>query len=1140
MASKPKEKDTSAEDSSTPVYEGKPYGIKKYKLAQKTSRWKPLRKYAVLLVLLGIVSGIVLYVYYQRYSAIIDSGLQGKIFERSSGIYAAPLTLHSGENRRIGDLIGHLQGLGYVQRGVEETGTHGHYTVTGNSLTLFPSPEAVIDGAKLFQPLRVDFGPNGNGVQAITATETRQSLASAQIEPEQISAAINDQREKRKIIKYEDLPHELVVGIVAIEDRSFFQHSGISLRGILRAFFRNYEAGEVREGGSTITQQLVKSFFLTPEKTFKRKLSEAYMAIILEQKLSKTQIFEMYCNQIYLGQRGGFSVNGFGEAARAYFGKDIRQLLPHESALLAGIIHSPNYYSLRLYKDTDRLLEAHEKRALDRRNTVLDLMVATANDVPRSKDDARPKEFTAVDAANAKRQPLGVTDAGGTNASDAPYFVDYVMRQLEAQYGDDTQSMRSMRTYTTVDLALQRAAYDAVRNRMPEIDALVAQRRGVGTRGLQVALVAMDAKNGDILAMIGGRDYAASQLNRATDAKRQPGSVFKPFVYAAALGDGNSERRVTAATAFKDEPRTFEFDGKPYSPSNFGETYDNRPMTVREALFRSKNVIAVSVAERVGFQQVANLAQSAGMTNIPAVPAAALGAAEATPLQMASAYTAFPNQGKRVAPVAIRRITTKDGATIHDAPTQSNTVMSPQVAYLMTSMMQDVLDFGTGMRVRQMGYRGIAAGKTGSSRDGWFAGYTRDMVCVVWIGFDDNTDIGVTGGSTAALIWADFMIRAAQLRPTPERAFESPTEGLVTMYIDPLTGQPAQTDTPNARAELFLSGTETGEAQPFMPERAVQPPTYPEYAPSTSEPINTMTADTSTPPARDLRDLNDVYAPVPPEARGTVSLFPENPGGTSDSRSVQAPPTQIAGNRSSTTSATTAASRSADALTKPGPKPSPTQTVRKNSPGATIRVTPGAMPGPTPWPAPTQANSARATNIRSTKDPNAGVNVIVVNGGGGSARPRVVATPPPAPKSSAKAAAPPKTVLQKASSRTATTKPNATKSAKPKPTPAQLAKTTKPAPKPSLSPSPQTSPQARQTPAAPAPSQQPAITPAPAAITPAPAKVATAPGRSFVLDVCTVSKLIPVKGVCKTTERRTFRAGQEPTRQCNADRHGGN
>ncbi|MEK7831852.1 MAG: transglycosylase domain-containing protein, partial [Acidobacteriota bacterium] len=440
---------------------------------------------------------------------------------------------------------------------------------------------------------------------------------------------INQEREKRKNIEFRDLPKTLIDAIVSTEDRTFFDHSGISLRGIARAFTRNYEAGEITEGGSTITQQLVKSFFLTPERTWKRKISEAYMAIILERKLSKEQILAMYCNQIYLGQRGGFSINGFGEAARSYFNKDVSYLTLSESALLAGIVQSPNFYSPY----------SHEKRALDRRATVLDLML--------EQGKIKPEE-----AANAKAQSLGVIGKGGTDATDAPYFVDYVLRQLDAQYGEDSQSLRSMRVYTSVDLELQRAAYAAVQKNLPEIDRQVLAKRGT-TAGLQIALVAMNAKTGDILAMVGGRDYANSQLNRAADARRQPGSVFKPFVYAAGLSESDASRRITAASMFRDEPRSFEYDGKYYAPDNFRDSYELRTMTAREALAKSKNVITVAIAERVGFTQVAAFAERAGLQKVLAVPATALGTAEATPLQMASAYTAFANQGKRAAPVAV-------------------------------------------------------------------------------------------------------------------------------------------------------------------------------------------------------------------------------------------------------------------------------------------------------------------------------------------------------------------------------------------------------------------------------------------------------------------------------------------------------
>lgn len=1135
-----KVKVNSAVEASDPsVVERRPYVLKRAVYPKKAPRYRRWKGLAYLLVLLGLVLGIVLYVYYQRYSVIIDNGLQGKIFERSSGVYAAPLTLRSGSPARMAALIQHLKNIGYVeqrdlasaQTGAAEPETRGRYALlnTGNAISIYPSSNSKIDGLKLFQPLQVVFGPSGAGIQSITATETRQSLNEAQIEPEQISATINEQREKRRIIEYKDLPSHLVLAITVTEDRSFFDHSGVSIRGILRAFFRNYEAGEVREGGSTITQQLVKGFFLTPERTLKRKLAEAYMAIILEQKLTKKQIMAMYCNQIYLGQRGGFSINGFGEAARAYFGKDINQLEPHESALLAGIIRSPNYYSLRSYKDSNAVPDPHEQRALERRNLVLDLMAS----VGKVEPEAKP--FTTETAQIAKRQPLGVKDSGRTDASDAPYFVDYVMRQLDEQYGEDTQSMRSMRIYTTVDLDLQRAAYDAVAAKMPEISNLVAQRRG-GLRGhgLQAALVAMNPKTGDVLAMIGGQDYAMSQLNRATDAKRQPGSVFKPFVYAAGLSESDPERRITPAMIFRDEPRSFEFNGKYYSPGNFGDTYENRAMTVREALTKSKNVIAVSVAERVGFQQVANFAQRAGLINVPAVPSVALGAAEATPLQMASAYTAFANQGKRVAPVGIRRLTTKDGATIYDAQTQTSDVMSPQVAYLMTTILQDVLDYGTGTKVRQLGFREIAAGKTGSSRDGWFAGYTPNLVCVVWVGFDDNTDIGVTGGSTAALIWADFMIHAMQLRPDLDGGFEAPREGLVTLYIDPATGQPAQTDTPGARPELFLSGTEAGEGQPFSPPPLAEPTpikvTPDTTSASTAEPPGTGIVEAAPPENRGLLgNSSDSIIPIPPEARDRIAVTGAQPAGSTGmapSLGTNNPPIKVP-----RTTATPLPVR------PPSGKPTPAP---RSAQGSSGRINPWPTPpiqsarsAPTsPWPTPRESTPPPAAVTTPRQAPKPQPTIIVINKPAAEARsgrPRIVPTPQPTPKPkpvgrTAKTIAPTKNAPAKTAS-AKTGKPI------PKPTPAQLAKATKPTPKPLIKPTPQ----AKQTPvqATPTPTPKPVNTPAPG-------KTAASSGKTFSLEVCAVSGLIPVKGICKTVVRRTFRVGEEPTKQCSAEKHGGN
>lgn len=784
---------------------------------------------APLSLVLLLTIGVFVY-YYFRFTELIDAGLRGEMFVRSSGIYAAAPELRPGSSVKLNAVLTHLKRIGYLESGTTENEKRGRYSLRGNTLEIEPGTEAGVDGAAAFRRLRVSFGRGGESVQTLTDLNTRQSLERAAIEPELISSVINPEREKRKIIDYKDLPQHLVDAIIVIEDRQFFEHLGINWRGIMRAAIRDYQAGELREGGSSITQQLVKNFYLKPERTPKRKLAEAYISVLLEQRLSKEQILAMYCNQIYLGQRGGFSINGFGQAAQSYFDKDISHLTLAESAMLAGIIRSPNYYNP--FKN--------QERARERRNFVLEQMCIEGK-AGRAEVDA------------AKGAPLGVRSKTiAVDASEAPYFIDYLTRQLEKEFDDRGASLRSMRIYSTLDMALQRAAYQAVTKHMAGVEKMLAKRKG-GTAGLQAALVAINPKTGEILAMVGGRDYVGSQLNRATEARRQPGSVFKPFVYAAALTQATDDDGdvLTPATMFMDEPREFDNrSGKPYKPGNYGDKYEHRPLTMRDALVNSKNVITVELAERVGFSQIARLAEKAGL-RAPTVPSMALGVGEATPLQMASAYSIFANQGNRVAPVAIRRVTLSMGTTIYRGETESRLVITPQVAYLMTSMMQDVINRGTGSRVRQMGFKGIAAGKTGSSRDAWFAGYTPNLICVVWVGFDDNADIRLTGGVAAAPIWADFMARALNERPELGGEFTDPGD-ILTVDIDPQTGQLAHAGTVNARHELFIRGTEPMAASPDDPDREPEDPPLsdpPLTRPSETDPAIARTHPPATPAA---------------------------------------------------------------------------------------------------------------------------------------------------------------------------------------------------------------------------------------------------------------------------------------------------
>lgn len=546
------------------------------------------------------------------------------------------------------------------------------------------------------------------------------------------------------------------------------------------------------------------------------------MSIILETRLSKEKIFELYCNQVYMGQQAGFSINGFGEASQAYFNKDVTNLTLSESAFLAGLIRSPNRYNPYTKIET----------ATARRNQVLDSM-------------AEAGAITADEATKAKESPLQVVPVRGRiDVSDAPYFADYVQNQLGDMIagGSGTEHLR---IYTTIDMDLQRAAYAALTKQLAALDKVQSKRFEPGT--LQAALVAMNAKTGEIVAMVGGRDYSKSQLNRASDALRQPGSVFKPFVYATALNTAYDPipRVITPSTTYMDEPKTFTYDNQEYSPGNFGETYSHEPVTLRDALVHSLNVVTVEVAMEVTIGRVMSLAAKAGLPK-PArsYPAMALGTSEATPLQIASAYTAFANLGTRTTPIAINRITTGNGVTIAAPTTQKNEVLRPEVAYVMTSFMKDVVNRGTASKVRQRGLKAVLAGKTGTSRDGWFAGYTPNLVCAVWVGFDDGSQLGLTGANSALPIWSDFMQVALAEHPEWDGDWEVPA-GLEQVDVNPATGAPTQPGDAEKRVEYFINGTGPSDATETPTEEAT-----PEELPSPT-------------PGIEMQPMDPIQAPSP-------------------------------------------------------------------------------------------------------------------------------------------------------------------------------------------------------------------------------------------------------------------------------------
>jgi penicillin-binding protein 1B len=755
--------------------------------------WTSIYGLTILGVALAIFlscAGIFTY-YYVKYSRMIDARLSGHVLQNTTQIFSAPEHIAVGQVWSADELASYLQRVGY--RPENDDNALGQYTVHTNSVDIRPSKLSYFAATNA---LAVQFG--GKTIRAIRPLAGGSELGSAEIEPELITNLFDSAREKRRPVRYDDLPPVLVHAILSAEDKRFFEHGGFDFVRIVGAAWADIRhSSNHYQGASTITMQVARTFFFSNERTWRRKLAEAMVSMELEGRFSKQQIFELYANEVYLGNRGSFGLRGFSEASVAYFGKDLRQLALGECAYLAGIIRAPNYYS-----SADR----HPERGAQARDRVLTQMLEN-------------KYINEADVQDAKRAPLKIvrTSVAG---SEAPYFVDMVKDHLLDKYSENELVSENFRVYTTLDPELQRAAAAAVDTGVKNVDKLLAKkydrwRKEQAKKGsnepipqVQVALVTLDPRTGEIKAVIGGRDYGQSQLNHAL-AHRQPGSVFKPFVYAAAFDNAidGVQPIVTPATTVDDEPTTFEFDGKDYTPNNFGEKFMGR-VTVREALTNSLNVATVKVAELIGYGRVVQIARQMGLgNNIQPTPAVALGAYEMTAVDVAAGYTAFANGGTRAEPEFIHSVVGADGATIEKSAPQTHAVLDPRVTFLVTSVLKDVMNRGTAAGVRARGFTLPAAGKTGTSRDGWFAGFTSNLVCVIWIGFDDNRDLGLAGGVAAAPIWADFMIRATALPAYKDvKDFTAP-DGVQSLMIDPESLELATPNCPITREEVYVAGS---------------------------------------------------------------------------------------------------------------------------------------------------------------------------------------------------------------------------------------------------------------------------------------------------------------------------------------------
>jgi penicillin-binding protein 1B len=711
--------------------------------------------------------------------ARVESRFEGPLFGVPSRVYARPLVLAPGTDvGRVG-AAEHLERLGYrpVDRPRVEPGEfHRSRRAWVIGQRAFAYPDRLEPGGAV--TVRLD---SRGRVASLRGADGR-ALDAVLLEPQLLSSLHGERLEDRRLVLLAEVPEHLVDAVLAIEDQRFFEHSGLDLRRVVGALLANARAGRVVQGGSTLTQQLVKNFYLTPERSLGRKLREIAMAWILERNHAKEEILEAYLNEIYLGQRGSVAIHGVGEAAHHYFGKTMAELELGESALLAGLIRGPSLYSP----------ERHPEAARARRDLVLRVLL--------ERGEISQDAFVA-----ARDAPLRVRDPRASRRR-APYFVDFVIDRLEEEFRTEGLDREGLTVFTSLDARLQAAAEAAVARGLERIEAR-RRRLARDARRLQAALVALEPRTGDILAMVGGRDYGRSQFNRATDGLRQPGSAFKPVVALAALARGGSGRPpATLATLLEDEPLSVPTEEGRWEPTNYDERFRG-PVRVREAIERSLNVPFARLGMQVGAHRVIDAARRLGIeSRLRPVPSLALGSFEVTLLEMARAYAVFAAGGVRPDLRSTLSVLDAEGNLLIANRAEAVRVFGPDEVYLVTSALEGAVERGTGRSLRILGYRGPVAGKTGTTneyRDAWFIGYTPDLVAGVWVGFDDGESVGMAGSRAALPIFADFLLAA--VGPWGGLPFRPPP-GLERWSIHPRSGLLASRDCVG-EPEFFLVGT---------------------------------------------------------------------------------------------------------------------------------------------------------------------------------------------------------------------------------------------------------------------------------------------------------------------------------------------
>ncbi len=719
----------------------------------------------------------------------VESRFRGELFDVPARVYTRPLLVEPGSNLQTLRLVERLRRLGF-QEAKRDKLEPGEFRRSRGVLSF--APRRSMGSAE--RETRIDLVLDESGRVRELRGASGERLRETRLEPELLGELAGTRLERRRLVHLGDVPAQLIDAILTIEDRRFHEHNGLDVRRIAGAFVRNVQAGRVVQGGSTITQQLVKNLYLSPERKFNRKLREAVMALFLELGHSKQEILEAYLNEVYLGQRGAVSIHGFGAAARHYFGKDLADVTLGEAALLAGLIAAPGRYSPF----------QHPEAARERRDLVL----------------AELRELGKIDEAaelRARREPLEIARYDAADERPAPHFLAWLRADLERAYGEDAVLEAGLQVVSTLDGQLQHAANQALAQGLARLERDFP-KLAKKSAPLEGALLALDPATGDVLALVGGRNFAKSQFDHATQARRQPGSAFKPIVALAALSRSvGGDEPLTLAARVPDEPLELDTPAGKWRPANFDGEFRGM-VTLRDALEKSLNVPIARVALEIGPERIVRTARLLGIESpLSPVPALALGASEVTLLELVRAYAAFPSGG--VVPRVRGWSEVLDGEAKQIEHTETDALASFDAAetWLVTSALQGAVDRGTAAGLRRLGLRGPIAGKTGTTndfRDAWFIGYTPNLVAGVWVGFDDGSSVGVPASVAALPIFAEFVKLA--LGTELEEQFHEPP-GIESVRVEASSGRRAGLGCPG-EYEDFLEGTaptEVCEAEIF-------------------------------------------------------------------------------------------------------------------------------------------------------------------------------------------------------------------------------------------------------------------------------------------------------------------------------------